>query len=117
MQLIYDFGLRGPDGAWPNPLEANHAINCMDEERLPPEQGGELRVASYGQAPFMDPGVDVTEGPGTAASTGPPSPSSASPAPMTSRDCPTRSWSRSPATRPPRTVARSSSRRRSAARC
>jgi pimeloyl-ACP methyl ester carboxylesterase len=62
MQLIYDFGLRGPDGAWPNSLEANHAINCMDEERLTPEQGGELRTATYEQAPFMDPGVDVTEG-------------------------------------------------------
>lgn len=62
MQLIYDFGLRGPDGEWPNSLEANHAINCMDEERLTPEQGGELREATYEQAPFMDPGVDVTDG-------------------------------------------------------
>ncbi|MBQ1082269.1 alpha/beta hydrolase [Nocardiopsis sp. B62] len=62
MQLIYDFGLRGPDGRWPNSLEANHAINCMDEERLTPEQGGELREATYAQAPFMDPGVDVTDG-------------------------------------------------------
>ena len=62
MQLIHDFGLRGPDGRWPNSLEANHAINCMDEDRLTPEQGGELREATYAQAPFMDPGVDVTEG-------------------------------------------------------
>lgn len=62
MQLIYDFSLRGPDGQWPNSIEANHAINCMDEERLTPEQGGELRAATYDQAPFMDPGVDVTEG-------------------------------------------------------
>ncbi|MFJ6019060.1 alpha/beta hydrolase [Nocardiopsis alba] len=62
MQLIYDFGLRGADGAWPNSLEANHAINCMDEDRLTPEQGGELREATYARAPFMDPGVDVTGG-------------------------------------------------------
>ncbi|SHJ82286.1 alpha/beta hydrolase fold [Nocardiopsis flavescens] len=62
MQLVYDFGLRGPDGRWPNSLEANHAINCMDEDRLTPEQGGELREATYEQAPFMDPGVDVSAG-------------------------------------------------------
>ncbi len=62
MQLIYDFSMRSPDGAWPNSMEANHAINCMDEERLTPQQGGELRAATYDQAPFMDPGVDVTDG-------------------------------------------------------
>jgi pimeloyl-ACP methyl ester carboxylesterase len=62
MQLTYDFSLRSPDGQWPNTVEANHAINCMDEERLTPEQGGELRESTYEQAPFMDPGVDVTGG-------------------------------------------------------
>lgn len=62
MQLLYGFSPRSPSGQWPNTAEANHAINCMDEERLTPEQGGELRTATYERAPFMDPGVDVTAG-------------------------------------------------------
>lgn len=62
MQLLYGFSPRSESGQWPNTAEANYAINCMDEERLTPEQGGELRTATYERAPFMDPGVDVTAG-------------------------------------------------------
>jgi len=62
MQLVYDFAPRSATGQWPNTSEANYAINCMDEERLTPEQGAELREATYAGAPFMDPGVDVTAG-------------------------------------------------------
>ncbi|WP_251151998.1 alpha/beta hydrolase [Cellulosimicrobium sp. Marseille-Q4280] len=62
MQLIYDFSPRSATGQWPNTSEANYAINCMDEDRLTPREGGELRTATYERAPFMDPGVDVTAG-------------------------------------------------------
>ncbi|GIE28469.1 alpha/beta hydrolase [Actinoplanes italicus] len=61
-QLGYDFSGRDAKGAWPNFAEANYAINCMDEERLTEQQGGELRAATYRQAPFMDPGADVLSG-------------------------------------------------------
>ena len=62
MQLAYDYGGGDTQGTWPNTSEARFAISCMDEERLTPEQGASLREASYERAPFMDPGVDVTEG-------------------------------------------------------
>lgn len=60
LQLSYDFSLRDPSGAWSNQNEANYAINCMDEERLSPAESGRLRAETFRQAPFMDPGVDVT---------------------------------------------------------
>ncbi|WP_040772014.1 alpha/beta hydrolase, partial [Rhodococcus rhodnii] len=60
LQLSYDFSLRDPSGAWTNQNEANYAINCMDEERLTPSESGDLRAATFRDAPFMDPGVDVT---------------------------------------------------------
>ncbi|GMA33008.1 alpha/beta fold hydrolase [Litorihabitans aurantiacus] len=50
------FGGRGSDGVWSNYLEANSAINCMDEERRTPEQEEELRAEIHAVAPFMDPG-------------------------------------------------------------
>nr|WP_241428930.1 alpha/beta hydrolase [Agrococcus sp. ARC_14] len=62
MQLVRDFAPRTDSGQWPNMTEANHAINCMDEDRLTPEQGAQLRTETYDRAPFMDPGVDVTAG-------------------------------------------------------
>ncbi|WP_229672529.1 alpha/beta hydrolase [Citricoccus zhacaiensis] len=62
LQLSYAFSLRDPEGGWPNQNEANHAINCMDEERLSPEEGAQLRQQTYERAPFMDPGVDVSSG-------------------------------------------------------
>lgn len=62
LQLGYDFSLRDANGTWTNFAEANYAINCMDEDRLTEGEGGELRMATYAAAPFMDPGVDVTAG-------------------------------------------------------
>jgi pimeloyl-ACP methyl ester carboxylesterase len=61
-QLGYDFSGRDQAGKWPNFAEANYAINCMDEDRLTEQQGGELRAETYRQAPFMDPGADVLTG-------------------------------------------------------
>jgi pimeloyl-ACP methyl ester carboxylesterase len=50
------FAERGADGVWSNYLEANFAINCIDEQRRTPEQEEDLRAAIYATAPFMDPG-------------------------------------------------------------
>lgn len=62
LQLSRDFSGRDAEGVWTNLGEANYAINCMDEERLTPEEGGQLRTRTYADAPFMDPGTDVTDG-------------------------------------------------------
>ncbi|MEV0758880.1 alpha/beta hydrolase [Nocardia sp. NPDC050435] len=51
------FSGRGADGRWPNMLEANYAINCLDEERRTPEQETELRRRILAVAPFVDPGT------------------------------------------------------------
>ncbi len=61
-QLGFDFAGRDANGAWTNFAEANYAINCMDEQRLTEQQGGELRTAVFASAPFMDPGVDLRTG-------------------------------------------------------
>lgn len=61
-QISWDFSLRDPEGKWTNFAEANYAINCMDEQRLTEAEGGLLRTRTYADAPFMDPGVDVTRG-------------------------------------------------------
>ncbi|RMI13884.1 alpha/beta fold hydrolase [Cellulomonas triticagri] len=53
---------RDEDGRWPNFPEANLAINCVDEERMTPQETAELRAAVVEAAPFIDPGVDLTEG-------------------------------------------------------
>ncbi|MFC9894579.1 alpha/beta hydrolase [Nocardia sp. NPDC127579] len=50
---------RGADGRWSNFLDANYAINCLDEQRRTPEQETELRRRIYAVAPFMDPGIGV----------------------------------------------------------
>lgn len=60
LQLGYDFSLRDPAGTWTNFAEALYAINCMDEERLSPQQGADLRAAIFDSAPFMDPGVELS---------------------------------------------------------
>lgn len=62
LQLSRDFSGRDAEGVWTNFGEANYAINCMDEQRLTPEEGAQLRTMTYADAPFMDPGVDVTDG-------------------------------------------------------
>ena len=59
MQLSRDFALRGPDGRWPNVLEANLAVNCLDEDRLTAAEAQSLRDDIHTAAPFMDPGVDA----------------------------------------------------------
>lgn len=60
LTLVYEFGARSPSGEWPNTEDANTVINCMDEDRLTPEQGIELRERTFREAPFMDPGFDET---------------------------------------------------------
>ncbi len=59
LQLSRDFGLRAPDGRWPNVQEANLAVNCLDEDRLSADQAQSLRERIHAVAPFMDPGVDA----------------------------------------------------------
>jgi len=54
-----EFGMRDENGVWGNYLEANFAVNCMDEERRTPEQEEEFRAEVRGVAPFMDPGDGV----------------------------------------------------------
>ena len=46
----------------PNFAEALFAINCMDEERLTPDDIIELRTRTAEVAPFMDSGAGITEG-------------------------------------------------------
>lgn len=65
LQLIIDqtSGSTDPETAVNgNATEALFAINCMDEERLTPEEVSELNEMTYEAAPFMDRGQDV--GPG-----------------------------------------------------
>jgi pimeloyl-ACP methyl ester carboxylesterase len=54
-----DFTGRGADGAWPNLLEANLAINCNDEQRRTPEEEAEIRRQIYAVNPILDPGQPV----------------------------------------------------------
>ncbi len=56
------FDGRSADGRWSNFSEAIFAISCMDEDRLTPEQTGQLRAAVWAKAPFMDPGTDPLAG-------------------------------------------------------
>jgi pimeloyl-ACP methyl ester carboxylesterase len=44
-----------------NVTEALYAINCMDEQRLTPEEAVRLRIRTYEVAPFMFPGGDPAE--------------------------------------------------------
>nr|WP_221379065.1 alpha/beta hydrolase [Actinoplanes polyasparticus] len=45
-----------------NVTEAMFAINCMDEQRLTPQDVAQLRTRTFEIAPFMNPGGDVTKG-------------------------------------------------------
>ncbi|WP_250009756.1 alpha/beta hydrolase [Actinoplanes sp. M2I2] len=45
-----------------NQTEAAFAINCMDEQRLTPQDVIRLRTETYELAPFMNPGNDLAEG-------------------------------------------------------
>jgi len=53
------FSQRGADGVYANYLEANFAVNCVDEERGTPEEEEALRGEIFDAAPFMDPGEGV----------------------------------------------------------
>ncbi|MFD4540145.1 alpha/beta fold hydrolase [Streptomyces bauhiniae] len=59
LALSDQFAQRGSDGVWSNYLEANFAINCMDEQRRSPRQEEELRAKIFAAAPFMDPGEKI----------------------------------------------------------
>lgn len=61
LQLAHGIGGVSDDGVSSNQTEALIAINCVDEDRLGPEELAQLREDTYTIAPFMDPGVDVTE--------------------------------------------------------
>lgn len=50
---------RTDTGEWPNFTSANLAIDCMDEQRMTPDEAQELREDIHAAAPFMDPGVPV----------------------------------------------------------
>ena len=60
--LGHAFAGRASDGRWSNFGEAVFAINCVDEQRLTPEQTADLRVAVVEAAPFLDPGINLREG-------------------------------------------------------
>jgi pimeloyl-ACP methyl ester carboxylesterase len=45
-----------------NVTEALFAINCMDEQRLQPEDVAQLRTKTIEIAPFMNPGGDIAKG-------------------------------------------------------
>ncbi|WP_439593005.1 alpha/beta hydrolase [Microbacterium sp.] len=51
---------RGTDGVWSNFLDANFAINCMDEERRSPQVEASLRARIAATSPWLDSGEDFT---------------------------------------------------------
>ncbi len=57
LKLTYDFGGAKPDSVVNgNFAEAAFAINCMEEQRLTPEDATRLRLRTFEVAPFMNPG-------------------------------------------------------------
>lgn len=62
LQLAYGIGGASAEGESSNQVEALIAINCVDEDRMTSDDLIELRQGAYEQAPFMDPGRDVTAG-------------------------------------------------------
>jgi pimeloyl-ACP methyl ester carboxylesterase len=63
MALRDAYHLRGGDGVYADVLEANLAINCVDDDRLSPRKETAYKRAVLDAAPFMDPGhtVDTTD--------------------------------------------------------
>ncbi|QEW04300.1 alpha/beta hydrolase [Microbacterium lushaniae] len=49
---------RGSDGVWSTFLDANFAINCMDEERRTPAAETDLRAQVAATSPWLDSGED-----------------------------------------------------------
>ncbi|MGN9809565.1 alpha/beta hydrolase [Micromonospora sp. BQ11] len=63
LKLTFDFEGGDPDAVVNgNATEAAFAINCMDEQRLTPQDAGQLRAKTYEVAPFMNPGGDPAKG-------------------------------------------------------
>ncbi|MFI7610977.1 alpha/beta hydrolase [Nonomuraea terrae] len=63
LELTFDFEGGEPDSVLNgNAIEAMFAINCMDEQRLTPQDATRLRVKTYEMAPFMNPGGDPAVG-------------------------------------------------------
>nr|RZI34268.1 Carboxylesterase A [Cryobacterium sp. SO1] len=54
-------GFEGDGDTSDGSTEALMAINCVDEDELSADDLAALRTDTYEQAPFMDPGTDVTE--------------------------------------------------------
>ena len=52
---------RAADGSHHNLMEADLAINCIDEERRSPAEETAMKRAMYDAAPFMDPGRELVE--------------------------------------------------------
>ena len=62
LELAYGVGGLEVEGdASEGSTEALMAINCVDEQELTPDDLATLRSDTYAQAPFMDPGTDLTE--------------------------------------------------------
>ncbi|MGW4464787.1 alpha/beta hydrolase [Micromonospora sp. NPDC004704] len=63
LKLTFDFEGGEPGSVVNgNAIEAMFAINCMDEQRLTPQDATRLRVKTYEIAPFMNPGGDPAAG-------------------------------------------------------
>lgn len=63
LKLMFEFKGGEPDAVINgNAGEAGFAINCMDEQRLTPQDAARLRVKTYEVAPFMNPGGNPAQG-------------------------------------------------------
>lgn len=58
LRINDEFNGRGPEGEWSNFLDANYAINCVDDERRTPEEEARLRQRIAEVNPFLDSGED-----------------------------------------------------------
>ncbi|WP_250032685.1 alpha/beta hydrolase [Paractinoplanes maris] len=54
---------RSPNGQYDNSVEANYAIDCLDEDRFSPRGTAELTQKTLAAAPFLDPGTPVKDTP------------------------------------------------------
>lgn len=61
LALADQAGGRTEDGRWDNQVEANFAINCMDEQRRTPEEEAELRQQIEEVAPYGATGRPLTD--------------------------------------------------------
>ena len=61
LKLRDSYHSRLPDGSSGNSVEANYAIDCMDEDRFSPSGTADLTRKTLAAAPFLDPGTPVME--------------------------------------------------------